>query len=178
MHELTTTSGIVALAALGVALIAIGLAVWALRRERQIAAAQRVVLGTHGPRDLTQHAEELQHGYTALHQYVEDVAHRLEARMRTNELGLEGAITLRGLVRYDAYDELSGHQSTTIALLDETHSGIVVSSIHHRDQARLYLRMLEGGKPDVPLSPEEEEAVRIAIAGGNPGLSDDRRDRA
>jgi len=42
------------------------------------------------------------------------------------------------LVRYDAYNELSGHQSLSIALLDEHQSGIVLSCIHHCDQARVY----------------------------------------
>lgn len=169
MHGLTSTTGIVALAALAVALVALGCAIAALRRQRRVQAAQQTILGPYGTRDLVAHAAELQSGYTALHDFVEDVASRLEARLLTAERGLEGAFTLRGLVRYDAYDELSGHQSTTIALLDETRSGIVLSSIHHRDQARLYVRRLDRGTPDVPLSPEEEQAVAQAVSAGNPG---------
>ena len=170
MHGLSSTTGIVAIAALAVACIGLGIAVWALVRQRRLAAQQRVVLGPLGERDLAAHATELQTGYNALHDYVEDVAHRLEGRLDDVERGLGGAFSLRGLVRYDAYDELSGHQSTTIALLDQTRSGIVLSSIHHRDQARLYVRRLDRGTCDVPLSPEEEEAVKIAIDGGNPGV--------
>jgi hypothetical protein len=63
---------------------------------------------------------------------------------------------------------MSGRQSTSIALLDANGSGIVVSSIHHRDQARLYAKQLHRGKPELELSPEEDEAVRIALA-GEPG---------
>jgi len=169
---LSGTTGIVALAGLGLALVAFVCAVLALVRQRRLAAAQRVVLGAHGERDLAAHAAELQAGYAALHDYVEDVAQRLEDRLQANERGLHGAFTLRGLVRYDAYDELSGHQSTTIALLDGTRSGIVLSSIHHRDQARLYVRRLDRGTCDVPLSPEEEQAIELAVSSGNPGLAD------
>jgi hypothetical protein len=70
------------------------------------------------------------------------------------------------MVRYDAYNEMSGQQSTSIALLDSRHTGIVVSSIHHRDQARVYAKQVIDGKSELQLSPEEEEAVRIALAGG------------
>lgn len=172
MSELSSTTGAVALAALVLALVGLGCAVWALRRQRRIVAAQTAVLGLHGPRDLVRHAEELERGYEALHAYVEDVARRLEGRLEGAERGITGSLSLRGLLRYDAYDELSGHQSTTIALLDETRSGIVLSSVHHRDQARLYVRRLDRGTPDVPLTPEEEEAVRLAVAGGNPGRTE------
>jgi hypothetical protein len=72
----------------------------------------------------------------------------------------------RSLVRYDAYGEMSGRQSTSIALLDATRSGIVLSSIHHRDQARLYAKQVRDGTPELELSPEEIEAIRIALEGG------------
>jgi hypothetical protein len=169
VSELSSTTGAVAIAGVVLALIAVGLVVWALLRQRKILAGQRAVLGRHGPRDLIAHAEELESGYEALHAYVEDVARRLEGRVDHAERGVSGSLSLRALLRYDAYDELSGHQSTTIALLDETRSGIVLSSVHHRDQARLYVRKLDRGTPDVPLTPEEEEAVRRAVASGNPG---------
>ena len=58
------------------------------------------------------------------------------------EQRLDGAIAYRSLVRYDAYGEMSGRQSTSIALLDASQSGIVLSSIHHRDQARLYAKQV------------------------------------
>jgi hypothetical protein len=67
-------------------------------------------------------------------------------------------------VRYDAYNELSGRQSVSIALLDEQRSGIVLSCIHHRDQARVYAKQVNGGQGELELSPEEAEAVRIALA--------------
>ena len=71
-------------------------------------------------------------------------------------------------MRYDAYNEMSGHQSTSIALLDATRSGVVLSSIHHREQARLYAKQVHDGQAELELSPEEAEAVRIAMAGGGP----------
>ena len=70
-------------------------------------------------------------------------------------------------MRYDAYNEMSGRQSTTIALLDASRSGIVLSSIHHRDQARLYAKQIIAGEGELELSPEEQEAVRRRARGAH-----------
>ena len=104
-------------------------------RLRRVRADQRLVLGDRR-QDLVAHAATLQTQFDALNDYVQDVAARLDQRMATAEQRLDGAIAYRALVRYDAYGEMSGRQSTSIALLDATRSGIVLSSIHHRDQAR------------------------------------------
>ncbi|HUE25655.1 MAG TPA: DUF4446 family protein, partial [Solirubrobacteraceae bacterium] len=68
---------------------------------------------------------------------------------------------------YDAYGEMSGRQSTSIALLDSRRTGLVLSSIHHRDQARLYAKQVREGQPELELSPEESEAIRLALEGGS-----------
>ena len=41
----------------------------------------------------------------------------------------------------------------------------MLSSIHHRDQARLYAKQIHEGQPELELSPEEDEAVRLALEG-------------
>ena len=106
----------------------------------------------------------MQEAFEGLHGYVEDVAARLDGRLAGAELALRGAIAHRALVRYDAYNELSGQQSMSIALLDDERSGIVLSCIHHRDQARVYAKLLYDGRGELELSPEEAEAVRLALA--------------
>ena len=165
VDDLTTTTGIVALVAGAVALVALGLCVAALIQMRRLRAAQRVVLGPYGQRDLAGHAAELAQAFEALHDWVEEVATRLEGRLGTAEDRLDGTIAYRGLLRYDAYNEMSGRQSTSIALLDSSRSGIVLSSIHHRDQARLYAKQVRDGETGIELSPEEAEAMRMALAG-------------
>jgi hypothetical protein len=166
VHDLTSTAGIVALAAAGVALISLILAIVCAVRLRRVRSDQRVVLGDSERRDLVEQGAELERHFRDLHGYVEDVAGTLNSRLATAEERLDGAIAYRAMVHYDAYNEMSGQQSTTIALLDARRSGVLVSSIHHRDQARVYAKQVIEGKAELPLSPEEEEAVRIALGGG------------
>jgi hypothetical protein len=52
----------------------------------------------------------------------------------------------------------------SIALLDDEQSGVVLSCIHHRDQARVYAKQMHGGQSELELSPEEAEAVRLALS--------------
>jgi hypothetical protein len=165
VDDLTQPAGIAALAAGAVALIALVMAIVLAVRMRRMRADQRVVLGTSGREDLVTHASSLQQAFQVLHGRVEEVAERLDARMAEAEHRLDGAIAYRALVRYDAYGELSGHQSTTIALLDAQHSGVVLSSIANRETARLYCKQVHAGEGELELSPEEAEAVRLALAG-------------
>jgi hypothetical protein len=53
----------------------------------------------------------------------------------------------------------------SLALLDAAHSGVVITVIAHRDGARMYCKQVHGGEGELELSPEEAEAVRLALAG-------------
>ena len=165
MSEFSNGPGIVALAAAGVAVIALVAVLVLSLRVRRLRADQKVVLGPDRTEDLVGHASQLHQAFETLQATVQETAARLEQRMGDAEHRLDGALAYRALVRYDAYGELSGHQSTTVALLDAEHNGVVLSSIAHRDSARLYCKQVVGGRGELELSPEEAEAVRLALAG-------------
>jgi hypothetical protein len=167
VHGLSSTTGIVALAAGAVAVVALLTSIVLTVMLRRLRADQRMVLGDRRE-DLVAHAASLQSQFTALHDYVEDVAAMLDRRMTAAEQRLDGAVSYSSLVRYDAYGEMSGRQSMSIALLDSTRSGIVLSSIHHRDQARLYAKQVHEGRGELELSPEESQAITIALQGHDP----------
>ena len=152
------------MAAAAVALIALIANIILAFRLRRVRADQRAVLGERRE-DLVEHAASLKSQFAALSEYVQDAADRLDGRMQTAERRLDHVVTYRALVRYDAYGEMSGRQSTSIALLDATRSGIVLSSIHHRDQARLYAKQVRDGRGELELSPEEHEAIKLALEG-------------
>jgi hypothetical protein len=165
VNDLTDPAGLVALGAAGLALVALIFAIVLAVKLRRLRAAQAVVLGGSGRDDLVAHASGLQTAFEALHGRVEEIAERLDERMAAAEERLDGAIAYRSLVRYDAYGELSGHQSTSLALLDAERNGVVLTCIAHRDSARLYSKVVRDGRGEHELSPEEDEAIRLALAG-------------
>ena len=165
MDDLTTTQGIVALAAAGVALIALILAIVLAFKLRSLRRAQTMVLGDGAARDLVTHSAQLDDAFVSLREYVEEALARLEERSRATDERIDNSIAYRALVRYDAYGEMSGAQSSSIALLDQHRSGIVVSSIMHRDQARVYVKEVHAGESSIELSPEEQQAIDTALAG-------------
>jgi hypothetical protein len=160
--DLTSTAGIVALVGCGLALLALLLAGFLARRLRRIQRAQEVVLGESGTQDLVAHAQTLHYKFDHLWAAVNDQFENVGQRLNQVEYRLTRAISQAAVVRYDAYGDLSGRQSSSIALLDEAGNGVVMSSILHRDQARLYVKGVRDGEPEYELSPEELQAIEVA----------------
>ena len=165
MDDFSSAPAIVAVAAAGVAVLALLLALILALRVRRLRAAQKGVLGENGSTDLVAHASALQTAFVELRDWVEETARGLEGRVGSAEERIDGCVAYRSLVRYDAYGEMSGRQSSTIALLDAHRSGVVMSSILHRDQARVYVKQVHEGRSELELSPEEQEAIDTALAG-------------
>jgi hypothetical protein len=166
VDDLTSTTGIVALAAAVTALVALLMVIVLAVRLRRLRASQSAVLGPHGSQDLVSYVQNVGDGFTDLREWVERALGQVDERLAAASDRIDGSIAYRSLVRYDAYGEMSGHQSSSLALLDAHKSGVVISSILHRDQARVYVKQLTEGVPSLELSPEEQEAVDTALAGG------------
>jgi hypothetical protein len=66
------------------------------------------------------------------------------------------------VVRYDAFGDMGGHLSWSLALLDDGGNGVVLTSIHGRSDARTYAKNVSDWSCDQQLSPEEEEAIKFA----------------
>jgi hypothetical protein len=82
-------------------------------------------------------------------------------RLRTESTG---ALRHLAVVRYDAFGDMGGRLSWSMALVDEGGNGMVLTSIHGRSDARTYAKDLTAWAGTSPLSPEEEEAVTQAKA--------------
>ncbi|MGI8614954.1 MAG: DUF4446 family protein [Nocardioidaceae bacterium] len=80
------------------------------------------------------------------------------------DLRADAAESLRHLavVRYDAFGDMGGHLSWSLALLDDEGDGVVLTSIHGRSDARTYAKNISGWTCDSQLSPEEDEALSYA----------------
>ena len=129
-----------ALLALVLAVVAVVLSALALRRARPSSAAG---------------------GVDALPEDVQGLRQEVAA------LQAENADALRHLsvVRYDAFGDVGGHLSWSLALLDDGGHGVVLTSIHGRSEARTYAKSVSGWTCEQQLSPEEEEAIEHARPG-------------
>lgn len=85
-------------------------------------------------------------------------------RQEVAALRREGVDALRHLavVRYDAFDDMGGHLSWSVALLDDAGDGAVLTSIHGRSDARTYAKSVTGWTSEQQLSPQETEAIQRA----------------
>ena len=165
MNEvLSSVPGLLAAGAALLALVALVLAAVLGAKLRGIRRGQSAVLGDGEERDLVRHAERLERAFAELRDMVDHSLGGAESRLAHVEGRLDGCVAHRALVRYDAYGEMSGHQSSSLALLDARRSGVVVSSILHRDQARVYVKQVRDGASELELSPEEREAIDTALA--------------
>jgi hypothetical protein len=88
----------------------------------------------------------------------------LGLRQEVAALAAEARRTFRHLavVRYDAFGDMGGHLSWSLALLDDAGDGVVLTSIHGRSDARTYAKSVSGWSAQAQLSPEEQEAIASA----------------
>lgn len=75
--------------------------------------------------------------------------------------GLGTALRHVSVVRYDAFGDVSGRQSFSAAILDDSGDGLVITSLHSRTESRTLLKGITAGAGE-GLSPEEQEAVDYA----------------
>ncbi len=142
-----------------IAALAIVLTLGLWRRFARLQEAQSLVLGG-GRQDLLDFTVSLQARIDDLHRAVDEVATGLSRVDRR----VDGSVTNTAVVRYDAYEGTGGQQSASLALLDSTRTGTVVTAIQGRDYARIYVKDIDRGRSSVALSPEEQEAVERAMA--------------
>ena len=159
MHLSSSVAGWIALgaaAAAGVALLVAFVHYLTLRRVRK---AQLVLVGG-GKDDLVDFAVSLQTRIDDLHRAVDEV----NAALARIDRRVDDTVSKTAIVRYDAYENSGGHQSASVAMLDSSRTGVVLSAIQGRDYARIYVKELDQGRASVALSPEELEAVERAMA--------------
>jgi hypothetical protein len=157
LHDSAT---LIALGAVALAIVDLALAAWFLVWMRRVRRAQRALLAGENV-DLVEFAVGMQ----TRQEQVERVAADVQSALVEAGARIDRCLAYRALVRYDAYVDAGGRQSTSIALLDARGSGVVVSAIQDRSYARIYVKDVSLGAPaDVALSPEEQQAVDAARA--------------
>jgi|SRR5439155_7412042 len=159
MDVSASVAGWIAIGAAAAAAVALLLAVGYWISLRGVRRAQLVLLGG-GKSDLVDFAVSLQGRVDDLHRTVDELAGRLgHVDRRVDE-----TVSKTAIVRYDAYENSGGHQSASVAMLDSSRSGVVLSAIQGRDYARIYVKEIDRGHASIALSPEELEAVERAMS--------------
>jgi hypothetical protein len=148
-----TSTGLVtaALAIAVVVLIVIAALLW-----RRVAALDRRIASLTSAGD--GHSLE-----STLHATLDKVA-----ALSTDVERLRGRATVMEAVQKKAVQR-TGLQSFAVALLDDQGDGVVISSLHARQNTRVYAKAIAGGRSEAALSDEESEALRKAMAQGTPG---------
>jgi len=149
----------IAIGAAAAAAVLLVLVVYLLVALRRIRRAQRLVVGTDG-HDLVEYAVSL----LARVEQVEGRATEVEAAAEAVGKRVDRCLERRAMLRYDALEGAGGRQSVTIALMDASRSGLILSAIQGRDYARIYVKEIREGLSDVELSPEEMRALEQAVA--------------
>ena len=90
---------------------------------------------------------------------------QLRAAIEKVEQVVSTALRRIALVRYDAFDDLGGRLSFSLAVLDSRGDGVTLTSLAGREETRVYAKSISAGAGVTELSPEEREAVAAALAG-------------
>jgi hypothetical protein len=154
-----------------VALVAAFLALRTLAKLRRATALLR-----RGPGDESAHESlieatgrqaeltaSLSEQVAALRQHVEQTRLEAPAGPTEQDAVARGGLRNVALVRYDAFAEMSGRMSFSLALLDEHGDGVAISAIAGQTDTRVYAKGVTAGKGEHELSPEESQAVASAL---------------
>lgn len=136
------------------------LVVLLLARTRALSRRlQRLSAGTTGAS-----LERVLMDHLARVEQVDTRQNQMEERVSALEAQIPWCVQRVGLVRYDAFDDVGGQQSFSLALLDARQNGLVLTSVYSRSDVRVYAKAIRQGQPSHPLSEEEVQAIQNALS--------------
>lgn len=146
-------------AGLVLALVALVVAARTARWAGRLRRAEQALLDGE-PVDLVEFAVGMQ----ARMERLEDDGEKLRHEVVSALGQLDVLLRRRAIVRYDATAEDEGRRSSSLALLDRNGSGIVISSVHAGSTTSIFVKdVLRGAAGSIALTPEEEQAIQIAL---------------
>jgi hypothetical protein len=142
--------------ALAVAVVAVVIGVVALV---QIAPLRRKLAPVREDGDMTGLVQGLDRDLAS----VESQLVELYPRIEKIERFLPFAVSRIGVVNFDAFGDITGNQSRSLAFLDSRGSGVVLSVLVGRSEMLFYTKQVKNGEGTEQLSPEEHEAIAKAM---------------
>ena len=76
---------------------------------------------------------------------------------------IESSFQKMGIVKYDAFKQMGGQLSFSLALLDENDSGFIINSVHSTDGCYSYSKKIKNGQCEILLGEEEKQALDMAM---------------
>ena len=83
--------------------------------------------------------------------------------IRTLYKNMEHAFQKMGLIKYDAFQQMGGKLSFSLALLDENNNGFILNSVHSTEGCYTYTKEIKSGECAISLGEEEQQALDMAI---------------
>ncbi len=155
MHSLQAQAGIIALCAVLIALICLIMAILASLRLRALEARWKMAFRNSAGNSI----EEAISSRLVVVEGMDQRVKSLESHAFQSDAQMALCHQRIGVVRYDAYDDLGGQQSLSLAIMDNADNGIVITSVLGRQSQRTYAKKIVKGRSDSPLSPEEKQAI-------------------
>jgi hypothetical protein len=155
------TLDLLALGAAAGAALALVLSLSAHARIARLRRGFRALEGPDGPESVLEAITSTRRETADLRQQIRGARGELEQA----RADLADALRHVAVVRYDAFGDMGGRLSFTAALLDDAGDGLVITSIHGRSEARTYAKGIKAGKSEQSLSPEEDQAIELALKG-------------
>lgn len=145
-------------AAIAVASVSLLLAIVAMA---QLSALRNRLKAVPKDGDIVGLMKELDLDLSAVEKVLADMQPRLEVVERAIPL----AVSYVGVVTYNAFGDITGNQSRSVALLDRRGDGLVLSILVGRAETLFYTKQVRGRAGSEQLSPEEHAAIDRALAG-------------
>lgn len=86
--------------------------------------------------------------------------------IRTLYKKMESTYQKCGIVKYDAFQQMGGKLSFSLALLNERNDGFIMNSVHSTDGCYSYTKIVKDGNCNISLGDEEKQALNIAMGIG------------
>lgn len=95
--------------------------------------------------------------------FLKGIVDKNKKDIRTLYKNMESAYQKMGLVKYDAFNQMGGQLSFSLALLDENNNGFIINSVHSTEGCYSYTKEIKLGESALSLGTEEAEALAIAM---------------
>ncbi len=155
---LTSSAGVVAVIALGLALLALAGVAWLWLGQRRLQKQhRRLMTGASGG-----NLEAILNDHLARVQQTAAQVETVDRLARRLEKAAYFSLQHLGIVRFNPFSDTGGDQSFAIALVDGHGNGVVLSSLHARDVTRVYAKPLQRWESTYPLTDEEKQAIALA----------------